>query len=85
MDVTVSLLNLFDTPINNYTLHLWFAPGLTIKTFPDNCEYGPSTSNLTNLTGLDASTHLVCTQDIIERFGRSNTIVNIEITDSSAT
>jgi len=81
MDVTVSFLNLFDTPINNYTLHLWFASGLTIKTFSDICEQGSSTTNLTDLTGLDENTHLVCTQDVVDGFERVNAIVNVEITD----
>ncbi len=86
LNVQLSFMNLYDKAVDSLAVHMWFPSGISINTLPDSCAYDSSAVGFTvNLSAVNASSHIKCSQTEIAGFNKYSAVVNIEITDSSVT
>lgn len=86
LDVSLSFINLYDTPIRNMRVHIWFPDGIVPTVLPSGCIQDPTNVTFTvDLTGVNVWSHVICGNSLIGAFENYSAIVNIEIQDSSIT
>ncbi len=86
LDVMLSFINLYDKPVNNMNVHLWFPNGVVPTSIPETCIADPTDPPFfVNLTYVNKSSHMKCGQAVVAGFNKYNAVVNVEILDQSVT
>jgi hypothetical protein len=85
LDLKLSYINLYDTPVSDAALHIWLPNFISAAIYPSHCVPDTTMVPQMDVTTVNESSHLKCGTALLGAFERLDTVISLEIMDHRAT